>query len=113
MPSSAIMFFQSDAVPNACSGTEKTIGNTVRSGRDTAVQTDDYPKDERRKAILVIIVGLALGIMTWVGAHLFTCEGMGPGPHDEEGRAAVIASILIGFLLTIALIVAGVATYWV
>jgi hypothetical protein len=113
MPSSAIMFFQSDAVLNACSGTEKTIGNTVRSGRDMAVQTDDDPKHKRRKAILVIIVGLALGIMTCMGAYLFTYEGMGPGPHDEEGCAAVTASIFIGFLLTIALIVAGVATYWV
>lgn len=77
-----------------------------------AVQTDDDSKDDRRKAILIITVGPALGIMTCVGAYLFTYEGMGPGPDDEEGRAAVTASIFLGFLLTIALIVAGVAEYW-
>ncbi len=77
-----------------------------------AVLTDDDPEDERRRGSLIIAAGLGLGAITSLGAYLFTYEGMGPGFDDPRGRAAVTGLILLGIILTIALLIAGVAGLW-
>jgi len=77
-----------------------------------AVQTDDEPKDERNYAIFGMILGLALGVVSSVGAYLFTYEGVGPGPDDPMGRATVTSLIFLGMISAIVLLVFGAATYW-
>jgi hypothetical protein len=77
-----------------------------------AVQTDDEPKDGRKSALGGTILGLALGVVSSVGAFLFTYEGLGPGPDDPMGRAAVTAAIFLGIVFAIVLIIVGAITYW-
>ena len=77
-----------------------------------AVQTDDEPEDGRNYALFVMMLGLALGVISSAGAFLFTYEGVGPGPDDPEGRAAVTSFIGLGMILAIVLLIIGAATYW-
>ncbi len=77
-----------------------------------AVQTDDEPKDTRRLAFVLIVIGLYIGVIVFTGAYLFTYEGLGPGPDDTQGREAVTISIVFGIMIVIALLFAGVSAYW-
>lgn len=77
-----------------------------------AVQTDDEPKDGRTSAFFGMILGLALGVASSAGAFLFTYEGVGPGPDDPMGRAAVTSAIFLGMVLAMVLLIVGAATYW-
>jgi len=76
-----------------------------------AVQTDDEPKDRRRPALLVMILGLAIGIVSSVGAYFFTYEGLGPGPDDLYGRGGVTSLIVLGMISAFVLLYFGSVTY--
>lgn len=76
-----------------------------------AVLTDDEPRNNKSRAILVLLSGIALAAISSLVAYEFTFGGWG-ADFDDYRRGAVTAFIAFGVIISFAMIYIGAATYW-
>ena len=76
-----------------------------------AVLTDDAPRNTRLLAVVLLLSGVALGIISSLVAYYFTYKGVGAN-LDDNSRAIVTWLIAVGMIVSFVLIYMGVATYW-
>ena len=76
-----------------------------------AVLTDDEPRNTRRLAVVMLLSGIALGVITSFVAYEFTYKGFG-ADFDDYKRGGVTALIVMGIIISFVLIFMGAVTYW-
>jgi len=76
-----------------------------------AVLTDDPPKNTRRSALLVLVLGTDLLLTTLFIAYEFTYGAFGAHLTGAE-QAAGTALIFTSIILALASIYMGAVTYW-